>query len=286
MKNLNDGFMDSFKLGFLLSVKDEDRIDKFWHNEKGESIDCNISNSYYCPVLCLHEDGTFTNKNGIKIVKEIVSSPQTKRAESKEDFKEIYNREFKARKIKDTERVHKEFKDKLLIEVKKLIGLHEENRDFNSSLDIELISKANEFIEYLIETDKEDPSIAPPQIETQLEIEQPKPAISRTKEIIISELETLDKNVGWGYAFTSETDYNTFLNLLTNFFEYNSYTLPKTAIRLKIGCKTKLAITLNVIYKQLSEKALKSDKELFNIVRVLSHFKGLSDTDIYKAMTK
>lgn len=46
-----------------------------------------------------------------------------------------------------------------------------------------------------------------------------KPEESRTRNFIAKELNTLDLKIGWSYAFRSESDYNTFLTLLTSFFE-------------------------------------------------------------------
>ena len=110
--------------------------------------------------------------------------------------------------------------------------------------------------------------------------------VSKTKQVISNELETIDKTMGWGYAFTNETDYKTFLDLLTCFFEYKPYSIPQQTIRLKRDCKTRFAKELRPIHKDLSEKPLKSDIEFFNLIKTLNHFKDLNDNEIYQAITR
>lgn len=113
-------------------------------------------------------------------------------------------------------------------------------------------------------------------------------AISRTKQIIADELQSIDKVKSWTYAFTNQTDYNTFLELLTCYFEYKPYSLPNQKIKLKKDCKTRFAKALNPIHKELSNenKKLKSDTEFFNLIRVLDHFEKLTDAEIYQAITR
>jgi hypothetical protein len=106
---------------------------------------------------------------------------------------------------------------------------------------------------------------------------------SQTKNVISESFENMDKR-GWEYAFVSLTDYDLFLDLLTRFFAYNPYTLPKITIQLKRTCKTKVAKALGEIHKELSEKPLNSDKEYLNIVRLLNHFKDVSDFELVKSM--
>ncbi len=108
---------------------------------------------------------------------------------------------------------------------------------------------------------------------------------SRTKELIENKIKIMDKS-GWGYAFISENDYITFVNLLTNYFEYKSYTLPRSIIKLKRNCKTKFAQVLNEMHKNLSEKSLKSDHGFIKIIKILNHFKHCSDSEIYQAITR
>ena len=111
---------------------------------------------------------------------------------------------------------------------------------------------------------------------------------SRTRQIIFSHLEALDKNKGWEYAFSNEPDFNKFLDLLSCYFEFKPYTLPEQIIMLKKDCKTRFAKALSPIHKELSSenKKLRSDKEFFKIVKTLSHFKDLTDNEIYQAITR
>lgn len=109
---------------------------------------------------------------------------------------------------------------------------------------------------------------------------------SRTKKVIIETIANIDKK-GWQYAFISEQDYNLFTDLLTNFFEYKSYTLPEKTIQLKRTCKTKLAKALGEIHKELSnENKLTTDTNYFKLIRVLNHFENETEGDLYKALTR
>jgi len=108
---------------------------------------------------------------------------------------------------------------------------------------------------------------------------------NRTKQVIAETFENMDKK-GWQYAFSTEQDYNLFTDLLTNFFEYKDYSIPETAIQLKRTCKTKVAKTLGEIHAELSENPLNSDIEYFKIVKVLNHFKEVSNFDLVKAMQR
>lgn len=108
---------------------------------------------------------------------------------------------------------------------------------------------------------------------------------NRTKRVIADTFKKMDTK-GWQYAFVSEQDYILFIDLLTKFFEYKPYTLPETTIQLKRTCKTKVAKTLGEIHAELSENPLKSDIEYFKIVKVLNHFKEVSNFDLVKAMQR
>jgi len=103
------------------------------------------------------------------------------------------------------------------------------------------------------------------------------------KTLIINSFSAMDKQ-GWEYAFSSQDDFNTFVTILTNFFEDKEYSLPKSVIILKRTCRTKLAKTLGGIHKELSENPLKSDRKFLKILRILNYFK--KETDLYKALTR
>ncbi len=106
---------------------------------------------------------------------------------------------------------------------------------------------------------------------------------SATTDLIHKHFDRLDKN-GWKYAFKSETDFNSFVQLLTDFFEYKDIRLPEEVISLKRNTKTRLAKTLREIHGELSENQLRSDHEFLDIVRTLSHFN--IDDDLYKTLTR
>lgn len=108
----------------------------------------------------------------------------------------------------------------------------------------------------------------------------------KTRLIISNHIETIDSNLGWEYAFNNQDDYDLFLNLATGFFNYNPIPSPNQIIRLKLNCKTRFAKTLNLIYKELSNRTLKSDVEFFKLIRILNHFQNLTDIEIYNAVTR
>lgn len=123
-------------------------------------------------------------------------------------------------------------------------------------------------------------------IETETEPEQITKETSKTKQSVSKELENIDKTQGWKYAFTNEEDFNSFLDLITCYFEYKPYSLPHQSIKLKRDCKTRFAKALSPIHKELSEKPLKSDVEFFKLLRVVNHFENLTDIEIYNAITR
>lgn len=108
---------------------------------------------------------------------------------------------------------------------------------------------------------------------------------NRTKKVIAEYFESMDKK-GWEYAFRNDHDYNLFADVLTNFFQYKPYTLPKATIKLKRTCKTKLAKALGDIHAELSETPLKSDLQYLKIAKVLNHFEDVSDFELVKAMQR
>lgn len=128
-----------------------------------------------------------------------------------------------------------------------------------------------------ITINEDNKSILPPQ---PIDKEQ-----NRTKKVIAETFENMDKK-GWQYAFATEQDCNLFTDLLTNFFEYKDYSIPNTVIQLKRTCKTKVAKALGEIHAELSENPLNSDTEYFKIVKVLNHFKDVSNFDLVKAMQR
>ncbi|RCU42456.1 hypothetical protein EIZ47_08880 [Chryseobacterium lacus] len=91
---------------------------------------------------------------------------------------------------------------------------------------------------------------------------------------------------GWAYAFLSEKDFSSYVQLLTNFFEYRPQIISATEIKLKRNTKTRVATILRDIHKDLSEKELINDKPFFKLVKILNHFKHDSEKDLYKALTR
>lgn len=104
---------------------------------------------------------------------------------------------------------------------------------------------------------------------------------SRTKPILIKYFNGIKD------CFQRKEDYNLFIDILTNFFEYKPYEFPNNPIELKRGSKTKVFAIFNPIHKELSNKdALKTDVEYFEIIRLLSPYRDLADIEIYKGITR
>jgi len=109
----------------------------------------------------------------------------------------------------------------------------------------------------------------------------------KTKDFIITEIVNTDTEKGWQYVFKNETDYNTFVDLLTNYFEYKPNSLPDKIIELRRGCKTKFSTTLGNIVRELSNKdKIKDETEYFKIIKILNHYNKMKDNEIYKAITR
>lgn len=107
-----------------------------------------------------------------------------------------------------------------------------------------------------------------------------------TKNVITEHFNAMDNN-SYKYAFKIEQDFNVFINILTNHFEYKEYSLPENTIQLKRGCKTKLAATLGKIHSELGNvDKFSSDIEYFKIVKCLSHYTDLSNDELYKSLTR
>ena len=104
---------------------------------------------------------------------------------------------------------------------------------------------------------------------------------NRTKVLIEKEFENVKDK-----CFSEKIDYDNFIDILVSFFESKPYKLPKSQIKLKRGCKTKIAAIFNPIHQQLSEVILKNDSEYFKIIKVLNHFSNEADLSIYKAITR
>lgn len=119
------------------------------------------------------------------------------------------------------------------------------------------------------------------------EIQQPKREFdNKTKKVIFEAFNNMDKK-GWEYAFKDETNFNLFIDLLTDFFEYKDYVLPEKIIQLKRDCKTKVAKALGEIHKELSnEDKLSTDEKYFEIIKILSPFENEVENDLYKALTR
>ena len=110
----------------------------------------------YCyhsyPVLCLHDNGSLTNKDG-ETVKNVDYNQTnlTRSAIDKNDFAEIYAREFIRSELIDTPINHKTLKETLIIHVNHLIKLHQDDRAYGRTLSLPIIAKAQEFLNWLNE---------------------------------------------------------------------------------------------------------------------------------------
>lgn len=188
---LPKSLMDSALLATFFEVKAPDVVykDAFLHGIDDKSIDCNIYHPKYndkygylttsenimisgymhvykCPdtrqnvvcrikplsVLCVHEDGIYTNKDGSTVVKvDWVQRNRTRQAESEDDFSEIYLREFTNSKLLDLPTHHEVLKETIKSHVQNLIELHQKDREYGNTLDLPMIAKANEFLKWLLD---------------------------------------------------------------------------------------------------------------------------------------
>jgi len=110
--------------------------------------------------------------------------------------------------------------------------------------------------------------------------------MERTREFICDKFEAMHTN-GWQYAFKDENDYNTFVEILSDFFVNESCIIPENIINLNRNTKTRLARTLNEIYNYSKDDGAKiHDSKFYDLVRCLNHFEKLNNIEIYNAMTK
>lgn len=103
----------------------------------------------------------------------------------------------------------------------------------------------------------------------------------KNKEIIQSFAEPLKDK-----CFKLPTDYESYIDILTNYFCNIPIDFSNTnTIDLKRGKKTQTAKIFNPIHRELKEIPLKSDVSYFEVIRILNHFKTLTDSEIYCAIT-
>ncbi len=122
--------------------------------------------------------------------------------------------------------------------------------------------------------------------EIEIEIESESEIETETSKIIIDAFNNMHYE-GWKYAFKNERDYQQYTSLLADHFDKKSYSIPRKVIELKPRCKTKMANTLGAIHKSLSDAPIfKKDKDFFDIVRVLEPFKGETQGDLYKSLSR
>ena len=109
---------------------------------------------------------------------------------------------------------------------------------------------------------------------------------NKTKKVIDKAFKGFDVK-GWKYAFVTEQDFKLFTSLLINFFEMKPLKLPKKVIKLKRGCKTKVASLLGELHQDLSNRdQLVNDNDYFALIKVLNHFENVNKSDLYKALTR
>lgn len=194
-------------------------------------------------------------------------------AESKEDFHFILEREAKRLNVPietvaehQSEPVRKMWRERKNIYKNDGLELSPEFIEYQMRID--------GFLDYcnkIIEKVKHDISAIPDFPESML------------IDLMESHFEKMGKN-GWMSAFNSEKDYKEFILILHNFFNNEPYDIENLSIKLKRKTKTMVASVLRDIHKDLSERALKSDENFFQIVKVLSPFSDESNDKIYKAL--
>lgn len=102
----------------------------------------------------------------------------------------------------------------------------------------------------------------------------------KNRKIIMDEMDFVKKH------FLTENDYNEFVSILANYFSGGKYNAG-LSFKLKRNKKTIVASVFNHIHKQLGVvDVLKKDIKYLNIIKMLEPFKGASDIEIYKAITR
>lgn len=180
--------MDAGKLHDFLLVKAPDIKGTSYHDENDEPVDCNIYHPKYgydghvadkyqftitnynpkvytdprsgktvwcrnrLEILCIHEGGILTNKDGERIIIAHLSFPQQKLA-TPADFKEIYDRELERKGLIDKPYNQKVFNDSLGKHVQELVELHEQKTTYENR-ELGWIELAKEFQQYLIDSSK------------------------------------------------------------------------------------------------------------------------------------
>ena len=111
---------------------------------------------YYLEVLCLHEDGTYFNKDGHQIVMvPFTLSGQTRPASNDADLEEIYQRELSKKGLANKgEEYSLLLKAELIEHTQELVRLYKELFSYTDR-DLNLILLADKFICYLSEESKQ-----------------------------------------------------------------------------------------------------------------------------------
>jgi hypothetical protein len=111
--------------------------------------------------------------------------------------------------------------------------------------------------------------------------------VNKTKEIIKEKFNEVDHHKGWKYIFRSETDFETYSELLSRYFDEKEYQIPTETIQVQSKCKTRLAASLGHILRRLnSHENLTDNIQYFKLVRVLYPFRKETDIQIIKAITR
>jgi hypothetical protein len=102
---------------------------------------------------------------------------------------------------------------------------------------------------------------------------------------IKADINTLDNQ--WESAFFYEKDCDHFIEILVSYFTNQKYFLPDDPIPTQKGCKVKLAIVLNAIYKSgRTGKMLKRDEDYLKICKKLFVFSKLNLKLIYRDISR
>lgn len=91
---------------------------------------------------------------------------------------------------------------------------------------------------------------------------------------------------GWEYVFRDKKDYESFSNRLVHFFNTGEAGKNTNLISTRPKSKTRFASLLGDIYRELGQNRLKQDAAFFATVRQIDQFSKMSDTDLYKALTR
>lgn len=97
-------------------------------------------------------------------------------------------------------------------------------------------------------------------------------------------INSMDINKQWEKVFFEKTDYENYKDILVNFFNDTNSNIPKIEIKIRPNSKSSIIGIFKSLHDKYTSFAghMKDDKNLMELVKILSLFKNDSDDDIIK----